>query len=305
MKKVFAISGGAGRVICSLPALEKYYEKHGDTFYILAESGLDFFLGNKKLQPLAFDLNTKGLFETYIKPNQLITPEPYREHGYYNQLRSLAESFDFLINDTTDHTDLKKPVIYLNKQEEITALDILSKIEKEKGKKKVIVIQPFGRTSTTAFDTVVDPSSRSLTTEVYLKVVENLSKDYNLIYFGEHNLEKDTYTTKLQTNPRVWGALIEAASYFIGCDSVGQHMAYSFDIPGTIIMGSTIEKNITYSNHFQIYRKPNTPVMYSPIRIEGLDSTLADRYNDTCMDLSDKEVRDLIDKIRADIKKKT
>ena len=162
MKKVFAISGGAGRVICSLPALEKYYDNHGPNFYILAESGLDFFLGNKKLQPLAFDLNTKGLFENYIKPNNLVTPEPYREHGYYNQERSLTESFDYLINETTDHSDLTKPKIYLNKQEELAALDILSQVEREKGKKKNIIIQPFGRGSNKAFDTVVDQSSRSL-----------------------------------------------------------------------------------------------------------------------------------------------
>ena len=305
MKKVFAINGGAGRVICSLPALEKHYKKHGPNFYILAESGLEFFLGNNNLQSLAFDINQKGLFEDIIKPNLLLSPEPYRENGYYNQRRSLAESFDYLINETEDHTDLEKPKIYLNKQEEITALDILSKVEKERGKKKVIVIQPFGRSSSVNFNTVIDPSSRSLNKESYLKIVKNLEKDYNLIYFGEHQIEEDKTTMKIQANLRIWSAVIDVCNYFIGCDSVGQHMAYALDKPGTVILGSTIEKNITYEKQFQILRKPNAEIVYSPIRIAGFDCELADRYNDACMDFTDKELNELIDKIRSDIKKKT
>jgi ADP-heptose:LPS heptosyltransferase len=304
MKKVFAINGGAGRVICALPALEKYYKKHGDNFYIYSESGLEFFLGNKKLQSITFDSNTKGLFENYIKPNQLIDIEPYREHGYYNQKRSLTESFDFLINGTEDHSDLEKPKITLNKQEEITALDILSQLEKVKGKKKTIVFQPFGRSSAVNFDAVVDSSSRSLSKEHYIQMVKNLEKDYNIIYFGEHQIEGDA-SFRIQANLRIWAAIVEISDYFIGCDSVGQHLAYSFNKPGTVILGSTMEKNITYANHFQILRKPNIDIVYDPIRIQCLDSDLAQRYNDSCMDFTDKEVKDMIEKIRVDIKKKT
>ena len=306
MKKVFAINGGAGRVICALPALEKYYKLNGDNFYILAESGLDFFLGNKNLQNLAFDPSTKGLFENVIKPNDLVTPEPYREHGYYNQIRSLTESFDFLINGSTDHSDLAKPKIYLSKTEELNALDAINRAMAEFKKKKTIVIQPFGRSSAAVAENsiIMDTSSRSLNKETYLKICQSLSKDYNLIYFGEHMLPDDVNTFKVQTNLRQWAAIIEVADYFIGCDSVGQHMAYSFEKPGTVILGSTVEKNITYSNHFQIIKKPNTSVMYNPIRISTVDGDLADRYNDTCMDFSEKETKDLIELIRQDIRKK-
>ncbi len=59
MKKVFAINGGAGRVICALPALEKYYQINGPDFYIYSESGLDFFAGNKHLQDLTYTPETK------------------------------------------------------------------------------------------------------------------------------------------------------------------------------------------------------------------------------------------------------
>lgn len=305
MKKVFAIGGGAGRVICALPALQKYYKIHGPEFYILAESGLDFFAGNKELQDLAYALDSKDVFNNIIKPNQLITPEPYREHGYYNQKRSLSESFDFLINETTDHSDLERPKIFLSKLEEIHALEAINNAKASQKKSKTIVIQPFGRSATTMQEEVIDPLSRSITKTMYLKIVESLSRDYNLIYFGEGTTVENT-TFKIQAPLRAWAAVIEAADYFIGCDSVGQHMAYAFNKPGTVILGSTFVENITYPKHFQIIQKTPVDIKYFPLRLsEGsIDGDLANRYNDTCMDFTDKEINKIIDQIRADIKKK-
>jgi hypothetical protein len=71
-------------------------------FYIFSESGIEFFVGHKELQDLAYDSQTKGIFENIIRPNNLVTIEPYRDYGYYNQQRSLVESFDFLINEIAD-----------------------------------------------------------------------------------------------------------------------------------------------------------------------------------------------------------
>lgn len=306
MKKVFAINGGAGRVLAALPALEKYYDKNGDNFYILSEGGLEFFLGNRKLQGLTYDMTSKGVFENIIKPNDLVSPEPYRNHYYYNQKKNLMETFDLLINETQDHSDLKHPSIYLTKTEELQSLEVVTRAKSEKGKKKTIVFQPFGRSSmhNNVTEVVVDQTSRSLNADTYLKIASNLSKDYNIIYFGEHLLNTDTYSFKCQTNLRVWSGVIDYSDYFIGCDSVGQHMAYAFNKPGTVILGSTFAENITYPSHFQILKKENHPIMYSPIRIQNIDSDLADRYNDTCMDFSEKEIKVLIEKIRADISKK-
>jgi ADP-heptose:LPS heptosyltransferase len=305
MKKVFSISGGAGRVLCSIPALEKYYKKNGNNFYIYSESGMEFFAGNKMLQDLTYTPDTKDVFENIIRPNNLVTPEPYREHGYYNQKRSLTESFDFLINETEDHSDLERPKIYLSKLEEMHAIDAIENAKKTHGKTKTIVIQPFGKSSQIVQSEVIDSMSRSLNKATYLAILESLKKDYNIIYFGEH-LEVDDYAFKIQTNSRMWSAIIEAADYFIGCDSVGQHMAYAFNTPGTVILGSTYAKNISYPDYFQIIQKTPIDIKYFPIRInEGLDGDLANRYNDTCMDFTEKETAELIEKIRTDIKKKT
>lgn len=304
MKKVFVINGGAGRVICALPALQKYYKKHGPDFYILSESGIDFFVGHPELQDLAFELNHKGLFENIIKPNDLMSIEPYREHGYYNQKRSLSESFDKLINNTEDHSDLEKPKIVLSKLEEINALDAINNVKDHHKKKKTVVIQPFGRGCTLhKSGHTIDPSSRSLSTDDYFYISEKIRKKYNLITFSELKFDNDQ-NMYVDTNIRQWSAIIEAADYFIGVDSVGQHMAYAFNTPGSIILGSTFAENISYPNHFNILEKKDVKKKYSPIRIHGLDGELIDRYNDTCMDFTKQELDDITNKIVSHIKRK-
>lgn len=304
MKKVFVINGGAGRVICALPALQKYYKNHGPDFYILSESGIEFFVGHPELQDLAFELNHKGLFENIIKPNDLVTIEPYREHGYYNQKKSLSQSFDKLINNTDDHSDLEKPKIVLSKMEEINALDAISNVKDYHKKKKTVVIQPFGRScSLHKTGHTIDPLSRSLSTDDYFYISEKIRRKYNLITFSEIKFDNDE-NMYVETNIRQWSAIIEAADYFVGIDSVGQHMAYAFNKPGSIILGSTFAENISYPKHFNILEKKGIKKKYSPIRIDGLDGELINRYNDTCMDFTRKELDDITNKILVDAKKK-
>ena len=82
-------------------------------------------------------------------------------------------------------------------------------------------------------------------------------------------------------------------------------MAYAFNKPGTVIIGSTFAQNISYPDHFSILEKPNNYFNkeYSPIRIEGLDSDLADRKNDTCMDFTEKELKDITNNILKNIER--
>ena len=303
-KKVFIINGGAGRVICALPAFEKYALNNGaDSFYIFSQSGLEFFLGTQ-FQDIAFDPGHKGLFKNIIKPNDLINLEPYQEHGYYNQEKSLSESFDKLINGTDYHKDLKKPEIVFSKIEEINAVGTVKEAKKQQKKKFTVVIQPFGRSSEShTGGHVIDESSRSLSTDDYFYISEQLRKKYNVISMTEIKFDNDD-NMYVDTNLRHWAAIIDAADYFVGVDSCGQHMAYALNKPGSIIIGSTFAENISYPKHFNIVEKPNSPKVYSPIRIEGLDSELANRVNDTCMDFTKQELDDLTNNILRDAHQK-
>lgn len=306
-RKLFYIDGGAGRVIAAIPALEKYAKIHPNEDWGVLIGGWDNLVwGNPLLQDRTYNPDTKGIFDSYIKDADIFTPEPYRVNGYFNQKLSLAEAFDEEINNTKDHSDLGIPKLVLNKNEEKTAANVIADAKAQQGNKPItVVIQPFGRSARVDRGDVIDDSSRSLDPRAYISLVKKLATKYTLILFAENQffLPEDSYTFKLQTDLRGWAGIIEGSDYFVGCDSVGQHMARAFDKPGTVIVGSTFAINTTYPDHFQIYEKPGQK-KYSPIRICGLDSHLADRLNDTCMDFDEKEVDDIFNSIVKDIEQK-
>ncbi len=304
MKKVVFINGGAGRVISSIPALEEL-DKRGELAGIVCEGGLEVFMGHPTLQDKAWDVNHKGLFDTLIKDNICVSTEPYRDYEYYNQRSSLQQSFwwEIVGERTKEH---RRPTIKLSKNEEIAALGILTQVREQHKKEKTIVIQPFGRSSVMGPGIIYDASSRSLEQQTFIDLVGDLSKDYNIVYMGEHKLQVvnlPIFQPEEQLPLRVWAAIIEASDYFIGCDSVGQHLAYAFNRPGTIICGSTFPINITYPEHFNIIEKQNEQRVYSPIRIAGFACEEADRLNDTLMDFSKEELKSMIANIREHIKK--
>ena len=114
MKKAIFINGGLGRQICSIPALEKLYATTDD-FIIVVEGTVEAFQGHPYLYRKTYPIWTKNLFEDQLKHCEIITPEPYRLNSYFNQKSHLIEAFDEIINNTTDHSDLTIPNLYLNK----------------------------------------------------------------------------------------------------------------------------------------------------------------------------------------------
>lgn len=309
-RKVFAIDGGAGRVIASIPALEKYAKNHKDEDWAIIVFGWDtLFFGNPLLQDRVYSADVKGIFNSLLKDSDIFSPEPYRLWEYYNQKCSLAEAFDKLINGTDDHSDLDRPNLFLNKAEEKMAANIIADVKSKQNKDITIVIQPFGRSARIDNGDIIDDSTRSIEPHVYNKLVKKLSQKYNIIFMGEQEFAnqvqlEDPISAKLQLDLRGWAAVIEGSDYFIGCDSVGQHMARAFDTPGTILLGSTFAINTTYPDYFQIIENENVEKVYSPIRVCGLDAHLADRLNDRYMDYSDDDVEEIYKAIVKDIKEK-
>jgi len=307
-RTVFVIDGGAGRAVTSIPALLKYHLKNPQDDFKICIYGWDtLFWGIPELQDRVFNIENKGVFENiFLNATRVITPEPYRLPAYYTQKKNLVEAFDAIINDTNDHSDLPNLKFVLNKGEEINALNAMGQaIQQDESRKDKlnIVIQPWGSTAKKVGNYIVDESSRSLTNESYLKIVKHFSEKYNLYYFGDRGLcpEDDTYTLKYDGDLRFWLSLIDSADYFIGCDSVGQHFAKGLNKPGTVILGSTFAENISYPEFFNIFEKAGAK-KYSPLRINGIDSHLADRINDTRMDFSDEELDKLIKSIETHIK---
>jgi hypothetical protein len=292
-RKVFTLDGGAGRILCAIPALKKYARLHPDEDFRVIVWGWDTLLWSiPELQDRVHSIDQKGLFNELIKDSIIVSPEPYRQWSYYNQKKSLAQVFDEIINETDNHSDLELPKLQLCKTEEVNGLNVVNDVKAAQQKEKTIIIQPFGRGARNERGIIVDDETRSLEHPVYLKLAEKLAANYNLILFAEPAmfLEADKFTFKVNTDIRTWAGIINAADYFVGCDSLGQHIARGLNKPGTVIMGSTFVINTTYPDWFNIIENEKIEKTYSPIRILNLDSHLANRKNDRLMDFDEEQL---------------
>ena len=64
----FVFSGGAGRTIAAIPALEKYARLNpDDDFKVLIHGWCDLYWSHPILQDRTFDVNQKGSFELFVK----------------------------------------------------------------------------------------------------------------------------------------------------------------------------------------------------------------------------------------------
>jgi ADP-heptose:LPS heptosyltransferase len=148
-----------------------------------------------------------------------------------------------------------------------------------------------------------DPSHRSLDPDDYLKLVQKISPDALIVFFGDKQFKHPGDQTSLYLenhNPdlRMFMSLINQCDYFVGVDSVGQHMAKALGKPGLVIMGATSETNVSYPDHFSIFRNGKEPV-YSPIRLTGIDCEFADRANDGIMTFSEGHLNKMADIING------
>lgn len=308
--KAYFINGGAGRVICSIPAFEKLAETEED-FIIVCEGGMDFYKGHPVLHDRAYDHWHKGLFDQHIKHRDCVTPEPYRVWEYYNQKCSLAQAFDIAINNKGVR-DLPPPKVVLNKYEVVQGYNVVQEVKFKTGFDKAVVIQPFGRGVQNQGDFVVDPSSRSLHLNSVLDIVNDLKKEYAVILMSEFPIaleENDSgkYPVAMPQIPdlRIWAGIVDVADHFIGCDSVGQHIARALGKTATIVTGSTFPVNITYPDckDFDIIDLGEGKRKYSPIRISMEDHV--ERANDEIMEMSKEQTQQVIQSAKKRLGKST
>ena len=301
--KVFFVNGGAGRVIASIPALELYAETHDD-FVIVAEGGMNFFKGHPVLDKYAYDHWHKNLFEDKIKDRDCITPEPYRRWHYYNQKCNIAQAYDMEINGLDEPRDLPTPKIKLSKTEAINALNLVEQIKAKTKKDKVIVVQPFGRGAEVQGEYIIDQSSRSFHQRDIVEVINNLRKDYGVIIMSEFQFVVDPPDSNMipcawpQADIRVWAGIIECADHFLGCDSVGQHIAKSVGTTVTTVIGATFPVNISYpeDRNFDIIDIGKGKRVFQPLRLTAED--YQDMMNDECMKMKSKDVQSIITSCR-------
>jgi ADP-heptose:LPS heptosyltransferase len=302
--KAFFLNGGAGRMLCSVPAFEKYQEESGDAdFIIVCEGGTDVFKGHPTLDAHVYDNWHKNLFKEKLVSRDIVSLEPYRVWEYYNQKCSLSQAFDIELNGKGVR-ELPKPTLKLSKDELLSGRQLISEVKTKLKKEKIIVFQPFGRAIQHVDGTFVDQTARSIEYKDIKEIIKRLqAENFGVILMSEFSLElkdeklKDEIAQPQNVNIRTWAGIIKYADHFLGCDSLGQHLAYAVGTQSSVVTGSTFPINVSYPD------KPGVNILdmgeitreYSPIRI--VQDERVDRANEGIMSMDNKIIDVVIDTI--------
>ena len=107
-------------------------------------------------------------------------------------------------------------------------------------------------------------------------MIKKLQKEnYGVIIMSDFGIElgKEEFENEVaqpeKIDLRIWAAIIEQVDHFVGCDSVGQHFAYSLGTPSTVITGATYPENTTYPEKegVTVVDLGQNDRQYDPIRI--------------------------------------
>lgn len=313
--KAFFINGGAGRVLASIPALEKYFEETSEDFIIVAEGGMDLYKGHPTLHERAYDVWHKGIFQDKIINMDVVTPEPYRVWEYYNQKCNLSQGFDIEINGKGVR-QLPRPFIHLTQEEKVNGKACIKEVTENVDLDKVIVFQPFGRGIGENSGFLTDTSGRSFEYANVISIIKKLQqKGFAVIVMSEIQIDfQKEGTPKPVAQPqnislKQWAAIIKEADYFLGCDSVGQHIAHSLDIPSTVVTGSTFAENVSFLDDpkFDIQDMGEGKRKYDPIRI--VPDEVVSKNNDGIMAMNtaieDEIIKSLVKNFDKHVSKET
>jgi len=173
-------------------------------------------------------------------------------------------------------------------------------VKELKKKKKTIVLQPYGSTAVPHPFGIYDDSLRSIPKPMLDYFIDNLSKDYNLIFMGANEFANDkTYKPDPDPNLREWAAIIQSADYFIGCDSCGQHMCKALNKKASVVLAGTHKVNVSYDDFHIIER--DVPFYPDAMRISNFQSHMASRLNEPRIQFTRKEIENAYQEIVKNI----
>jgi ADP-heptose:LPS heptosyltransferase len=141
-----------------------------------------------------------------------------------------------------------------------------------------------------------------------VKIIEQLQQNYTVILMTESGIDfKELgYSTVNPAqindlNLRKWFAIINAADYFLGCDSVGQHIAFGLNKKATVVLGGTFKENVSYPEYerFDILDFGEGKKSYSPIRL--CYDEVADLANESIMKLTNDQLKQVVESVKNNI----
>jgi hypothetical protein len=258
--KIVQIDGGLGRVLCAEPALRKLSEKYSVT---VLTSWVDLFHNHPSIHK-TYQLGREYLFDDIIQYGDFICPEPYASHFYYKQKHHLINSFNYQLNQSDE---IQRPKIYLTLQERKQAQFRIEELKQALGNDRpIIALQTFGSSATIENDEVQDPTFRSLSGAMTLKLVDEF-KDVIFINCSHIPIDRPNVANP-RFSTRELVAVIELVDAAVTVDSFLAHVAYSLEKTTFQILGPTFKENISYPE-FTIFQKRGYPRSYQSNRING------------------------------------
>lgn len=297
MKKAFFINGGVGRVLCAIPALEWHKENIDPTVVVVAESWMEIFFASSTLRDNVYPVGHKGLFEDKLLDREIISPEPYRLNSYFNQKCDLIQAFDILINDLSEIPKPKPLKLEISRTDQAYGYNLIQQVKAQTGKDKVVVFQPLGSGAEMNGNFLLDNSGRSFELKDIVNITKELTKKYAVIMMTNVDIpakENMGAIVPSGTNLLEWMGVINAADYFLGCDSMGQHYANALGKPATVVIGATFPENISYPDNkdFTLIDNGKDVRKFIPMRITH-DFT-GERVNEDAMVLTEDTVNNII-----------
>jgi ADP-heptose:LPS heptosyltransferase len=152
----------------------------------------------------------------------------------------------------------------------------------------------------------VDYSYRSFETQNAVNIIQNLREDYTVLLMSQNSLplkidDENPIAVPQTENLRLWAAVIKMSDHFLGCDSLGQHLARSVGTKSTVVIGSTYPVNVSYidDDMVKIFDVGKNSRSYMPIRI--IEGAEYNRKNETCMVISKKTEENIISSVRENL----
>ena len=134
-------------------------------------------------------------------------------------------------------------------------------------------------------------------------VVQLLRQEFLILWMGNLRLNISNHSNPIvyinDLNLRQWAGTIKYSDKFLGCDSVGQHLAKAVNQKSVVVIGSTYPKNISYPDDpsFVVFDVGKDRRVYEPIRItydKGRSET-----NQGVMLMNNTTIDSLVNEVRS------
>lgn len=247
MTKFIKIDGGIGRCIAATGAVKQFCEKEKDTVVISSFTFAFDGIGIDRVYPL----NTPYLYEDHIIKGEYLEPEPYNSSKFYREEMHITQVFNDILNGSEEYI---APTMKLTPMERATAKTYVMGL-KDKHKKKILLLQPYGASGGTPNP---DESYRSFTDEAVSEIVDAYKDEYTILLIRSQNQATCSDTIPItEQNLRRLFAVIPYADGAICCDSFLHHAiaALGNPIPTVVLWGGTSEKNFGYEGQVNLRKK--------------------------------------------------